>query len=1269
MLEITPDDIASLNDEDLRSLVGKLCEAELRAHNQLTSAATWGGNQNAADGGIDVRVASQSPAGGFLPRPNVGFQVKKTDFSPALIGPEMRPSGELRPSIRALIQQGGAYIIASSGANTSDSMLRDRVDAMRGAIKVEDSNNALHVDFYDSSRLATWVRNHPGLVLWVRGCVGRAVSGWKPYEAWAFSPDGVADVYLLDDKAKLHSGTSDDKGISVQDGITRLRDALRNPRGVVRLAGLSGVGKTRLVQALFDTRIGEASLEPALVVYTDMNDHPNPQPSGMIHDLIAMRQRAIVVVDNCAPDLHRRLTEVCRTPESTVSVITVEYDVQEDEPEGTEVFRLEPSTPKLVEELLKRRFPTMSGVDANTIAEFSGGNSRVALALANTLERHETLSGLKDEELFKRLFHQRQAHDNSLLTAARVCALVYSFEGEALSGKDAELPILATVAGTTPQELFAKVAELKRRDLVQRRGVWRAVLPHAIANRLAVLALKSIPLESIEAAFTTERLMRSFSRRIGYLHESAEAIRVVEKWMGNGGLLENVAQLNELGVAMFGNVAPIAPAATLSALESALEGPNSDEIKNESMRRDRFASLLRSLAYDADHFDRAVAALLTLYDAEPRDRTSHPIEDLIVSLFHLVLSGTHATIQQRIRIVEAQLGSQDSGQRALGAKLLNALLETDHFSSWHPFEFGARPRDYGYWPKTNKEIEDWYLAVLAMAVPIAGSNSPAASSVQGELANAVRGLWYVSDAIRDRIEALSQSFLSKGYWQEGWIAVRTMLVYPRDSMSGELLTRTRAFEKSLRPKNIAEQVRAVVLTQAWGPLDFADTEEVDENESPTRPYERANVAAEELGKEVSKDGTLLDSLLPDLVRGNAGRLAMFGRGLALGAANKQEVWDKLTKALADTPEGERNVGTLAGFLQGSHSIDAEFTESVLDAALEHETLSVWFPVLQTSVGITISGVARLKKAVASGKAPEHAFRHLAWGRASDALSGADLKELVLAIAAKPDKGYAIATDILSMRLHSDDDKKVAHPPELVDAGRELLAKAEFEDRDNMHDYRLRMIANACLVGEDGEATARALCERFKAGLANYSVRPYHFDQLLDGLFKLQPRIALDVFFGGVAKPGEEVIEVDSFDDPADNRKNPLDGAPDDVVIAWCKEGGQERFTAIAQAVSFFRQGNDAPPVWTPLALKMLEAAPDPLVVLGIFIGRFEPRSWSGSRAAIIESRTRLLDELEKHSNPALAALAAKKRPELAETIAATRKWETERDSRRDERFE
>ncbi len=86
---------------------------------------------------------------------------------------------------------------------------------------------------------------------------------------------------------------------------------------------------------------------------------------------------------------------------------------------------------------MRRRCRDLSEVDTHTIAEFSGGNARVALALASTVERNETVAGLTDEQLFQRLFLQRHGHDESLYLIAQVCALVYSFQGEDVSGGEA----------------------------------------------------------------------------------------------------------------------------------------------------------------------------------------------------------------------------------------------------------------------------------------------------------------------------------------------------------------------------------------------------------------------------------------------------------------------------------------------------------------------------------------------------------------------------------------------------------------------------------------------------------------------------------------------------------------------------------------------------------------------------------------------------------------------------------------------------------------
>ncbi len=107
------------------------------------------------------------------------------------------------------------------------------------------------------------------------------------------------------------------------------------------------------------------------------------------------------------------------------------------------MFVLDTSSIPVIEKLVARRYLDLSQVDAQTIAEFSGGNARVALALASQIEKTETVAGLSEEELFKRLFQQRHDPDPSLLWIAQACSLVYSFEGELSRGMMPSFPFLA----------------------------------------------------------------------------------------------------------------------------------------------------------------------------------------------------------------------------------------------------------------------------------------------------------------------------------------------------------------------------------------------------------------------------------------------------------------------------------------------------------------------------------------------------------------------------------------------------------------------------------------------------------------------------------------------------------------------------------------------------------------------------------------------------------------------------------------------------------
>jgi len=1207
MLEITADDIAHLDDEKLRAVVARLCEAELRQRDLSPAHVTWGGNQNAADGGIDVRVAL--PIGtvidGFVPRAATGFQVKQQDMPAGEIADEMRPKNILRPSIQELADQAGAYIIVSSQGSTADTPLTNRRDAMSAAMQGEPNANQLALDFYDRTRIATWVRTHEGLIPWIRELVGRSVPGWHSYGSWANPSEPVSAEYLVDDKLRIHSSKQTDKGVSALEGIRQLRDQLREPRSVVRLVGLSGVGKTRLVQALFDSRIGNHSLDSAAVIYTNMADSPDPQPTALASDLVAGRTRAILVIDNCTPELHQRLSEVCRQPQSNVSVITVEYDIRDDEPEGTEVFRLDTSSQELIEKLLRQRFPALSQVDARTIADFSGGNARIAIALAGRIEQNETVAGLTDEQLFQRLFVQRQTPDQSLYLAAQACSLVYSFQGEDLSaGDDAEMSRLSNLIATTPQELYRHVADLHRRDLVQQRAAWRAVLPHAVANRLAAVALKGIPYTAIDQQLLSTpsgRLMKSFSRRLGYLHASKEAVRIVTQWLAPGGLLEDVANFNDLGRSMFENIAPVAQEAVLSALERTCTA--------QPTACEQYLDLVRSLAYDPPYFERCSELLVKIVTAANDEQRSHG-RDVFASLFHLYLSGTHATIEQRLKVLEALLGASDPKRRALGVLGLKAVLEASHFLSVNEFDFGARPRDFGSWPRTFDDLRHWFNAVLTLVELFACRNTPATAHVRAALAEQFRGVWN-RGGVPAELGTLCQKLNETRFWPEGWLAIRQTLDFDGKGMPPDCLAQLVSIEHSLRPVDLPQKVRSIVLSTRDHGIDLDEYEDHTSDDISAR-MQRTEALAKDLGIAVATDGAILDELLPELVSFD-GRLWSFGEGLHVGAADPLQLWNRLVTALAATDESLRKPQVLRGFLHGVHEKDPALASTLLDQSVEHEILAPWYPFLQITLPIDEKGVARLKRSLALGKTPARMFTYLMYGRATDPIPAADLQELLLTIAAMPD-GYDVAVEILHMRLHSDNDQKKSTQPGLVAAGCELLRQLTFTKNDR-EDYRIGAIAKYCLTGDQGPGVVQEVCVRLKDAVTKYQTNAFSHDDLLDGLFSVQPVAALEGLCGGDAKDLESGVSMLC---DVGSRKHPLAVVPDKDLLDWCDKQAQTRYIALAQVITISLPMKDGAPRWTKIARQFLERAPDPGAVLQQFTAQFMPSSgWSGSLASIL----------------------------------------------------
>ncbi|HGM6309374.1 TPA: hypothetical protein ACKP8D_001805 [Pseudomonas putida] len=1265
MFDITPDDISKLNDTDLRELVGRLCEAELISQGLSPAAVTWGGNQTAADGGLDVRVGL--PAGvliqGFIPHGSTGFQVKKPDMPRAEIIGEMRPTGVLRPVIQGLADEAGAYVIVSSTGSTADSALRNRRSAMRAALENSANADQLHTDFYDRTRLATWVRCYPGLITWVKERVGRALSGWRPYGPWSGATEGVDAEYLLDDKLRLHLGRHrDTPAQSVAHVIDELRDELAQPGKIVRLVGLSGVGKTRLVQALFDSRIGTRALPPSLAVYTNLSDNPDPQPTGLASDLLANRMRAVLIVDNCPSDLHHRLSGLCNSQSSTISVLTVEYDIRDDQPEGTQIVTLDTSSHELIEQLLRRRYLHLSQVDARTIAETSGGNARIAIALAETVERSDTISGLSNEQLFQRLFRQRQDPNDAVLLAAQACSLVYSFQGEALEGEEAELPRLASLAGQLASETYRHIGELTRRDLVQQRGVWRAVLPHAIANRLAARALDDTPFELINQQLIeggNGRLARSFSRRLSFLHDHPKAAAIVESWLMPDGLLGNVIALNDLGRTMFENVASVQPETALAALERA--GSCSADEATKAWRRHQ--SLLRSFAYDSPLFERSTHLLILAATRNANEQEAKEASDIFTSLFTIYLSGTHATLEQRLGVIEPLLIASDEKARALGLAALERMLESTEFGSHYQFEFGARSRDYGYEPLSNEDAVRWYKGCLAVIERFAMSEAGIEIHLRDILARSFRGLW-TSTNIEEELGKLFRWFAVDGFWREGWAACRESMYLDREYMTPEAFSQLSALEADLQPSGLSEQVKAIVLGDKSGGLDF---QELDDDYDPIKAHACMEAAARQLGTEVADDESVFAEILPDLLRGGS-RTWSFGRGLAAAASDPQGTWTRLIQGLEQVPSEQQDVQVLRGFLAELGENNKKIAQHLLNSVPNQPQLQAYLPLLHSSVRLDEHSIDQLNRALTAGMVPVQMFQHFAYGRLTDHLDGRVLKGLLVRIADQPE-GFDVALEVLSMRLYSDRSANRKHELELIETGRYLLQRIEFRKNINKRiDRQLSDIVKVSLATSETYSTAAEVSTRFLQAIINHKVSVFDHDDLLAALLECQPAAVLDSLFSDESL--EKLVATSVFYRLGHHRKSPADRIPCDEMVTWCEKDPDRRYPLMASIVTFARCSEASDTLeWSEQAQSILTNAPNPRGALEVFINRFRPMSWSGSRASILDANAQLLNKVKSYIAPDFMPFVTEAQMQLAQDVARERQRETRVDRVRDERFE
>lgn len=1282
IFDIDKDELLRLSDTQLEELVARLAEAEIAAHGHSPARVSWSGSINAPDEGIDiqVKVPVDTLSTGFLERPDTIFQAKKHLMPKTSITKEMVANSELSLTISEQAANGGSYIIVSLAEDCSPPMKKARLKAMRDAVKDDPNAGSIHLDYYDRSKLIQWLRQHPSVMLWVKAKLGQGYSGWQPYGAWSNPPQGADDTLISEPGVMVTLPSGRGKKLSIEDSVEPMRDLIRSTAKAVRITGLSGVGKTRIVQALFDETVGTNALDRTVAVYVDIGAEPSPSAAAMLEKLIAEGRRAVLILDNCPSELHSTLAGKVAASDGKVSLITVEYDIREDKPQTTEVIHIEAVGPGVAEHLLVRRFPRIGQNNARRIAEFADGNARVSLAIAERVEEGESLAQLSDTQLFNRLFEQRKDPDENLREQAEILSLVYSFTVSTAEDGYNELEVLGSISGHTQNQLLRSVKKLLDRHVGQKRAHWRAILPHAIANKLAVSALDSIPVGHLRATFEApgrQRLLMSFAHRLGLLHDHPVAKEVVEAWLEPDGLLGGILALKDMASRMLAYIAPVAPEALLGRIEAELTAPTFDGMEPRyNPQRATILSILQSLAYETNAFDCCIRLLIRVADHEDESNNYDAVRNKIRRFFQPYLSGTHASIRQRIEIMNECLSSDLAGRRTLGFMMLSTALSGPPWTGFGMSEFGARPRDYGFQPSVA-ELVEWRNAFIDVGVRLGTSGDPKHEGpARLAMANGFRGMWH-QKAMRDKLVDAARTLHAHHPWGEGWKAVRST-IYFKHSMRKEeddfepVPENLAALERDLEPSDLLQEIMVYVLGNG---RDYRELD-ADFDHKDTNTYREAETRLEakacRLGKDFSASARELDVLGSKLFSTDwMPSRGPFGRGLASGAHDLRAVWYQLVDYLDHQPAANHDLGVFVGFIEGVDFIDPALAQELLDQAALHPKLRQVLVGLHPRREFTEHDLNRCMSLLDDPDVHPTMYGPILWQDAYANLARSRILDLAQRLLSKSN-GDDVVLETLTLRLHGKERAYDTLGSELRQVGlRAAIQRFQraHSDPGGSADYRMECVIRAGLSFDGNEAEKREWLETILAVIDEHYGYVHAFESAIETTASLMPEAFLNLFFESTEE--DEQRRRLLFIRHGGLHRSPLVKIDMKVLLAWCRtKGDTSVWTSVAAGIDLWTtDGEHGAVTMSESAIRFLEASPVPGAVLGVFAERVEPSSWSGSRANVMQPRADAIAGLVAHPSAEIVEAAESVSSQLAKLIEHEMVREQREDEQREQRFE
>jgi transcriptional regulator with XRE-family HTH domain len=1017
LFEVTGKHIAALSPRKFVLLVRRLLDGEAFSGDLPMDGIHVAANITAADGGEDARIEWRDgpERTKFLPNRVSQFQLKAGPISPADAGADvLTPDGEVKSMVRDALEKGGCYIMACN-QSYENKLVKARAESIRNVLaKAGLIIKPEQIQFRDGDQIASWVNALPPVAAWVLEQTQPGLVGpFKDWTHWAGRFE--ASPWIPDPRLPAFR--------------EKLRFLVSQPRGVARVVGQSGVGKSRLTfESLGPTDEEDASgvRLSDLVLYSVESEVGPTAVKNVVQRLVDSGLRATVVVDRSPLDSHHELVGMVTRVGSRVSLVTIDHEIPSSLTDN-ELLIVEPASDSVVEGMIKQIAPDLPSEDHSRLLKFAHGFPQMATLLGQAWLRDAPIAAATDDDLMDRILLGRKPTNASLLKDAGM--LLGAFR---LLGTRDDLDDLAHVAqctrGRSADDLRAALADLQSRGVVQQHGRLVSLQPKPIALALAERQWRQwgqAKWDQILAGDLPDRLRVSVARQLTILNTGPVAPQVARYAMRLDGPFASLQTLGgEGGGDVVNAMSEIDAEAVVTLLERVLGPLSIDELKDvkDGLRRN-VVHALENIAFIDATFERGALLLLKLAVAENEQWGNNSVGQF-KALFPILGANTTAPAAARLRLLKELLQKNDLQEMPIVVDaLLEAASTTTRARLMGPETHGSRPQLVPWQPKHWEEAWGYLIACADLLIALALRYDPIGARARNGLADELRS--YVNAGLLDQVEKwIAQVRTLHPYWPAALNALGDVLQYDIPSLKEGEETRVRRLIADLAPQDPADRVRFLVSEMPW---DYPVDEKLDYHEREKRQGKMVG----DLAREMLAQPESLSGMLVDLSAGDQRMSFVFGKAIA-EHADRPLAWEEpIKRAYASVAEGNRNFGLITGYYSGLGTREPAAVAAYKHMAVHSNTYARTLPFLSLRMGITAADASLACESLKAGMLPPSAMSY--WGMGGvfaelDAASAAPLFDQLLAMGGA---GYSVALDVMGMFVHGNLNRLDELRPQLM----------------------------------------------------------------------------------------------------------------------------------------------------------------------------------------------------------------------------------------------